>query len=286
MAGELAKAFPQNNDFLNSLSDIIKNEFYNHGNLSEALKEVNNFLGKETKAGNVNWLGNLNFAVLNIKDSILNFTKVGNIKILLMRDGEILDISQNLELQDQEPYSSKVFSNIASGKLLAHDKIVILTDEVFSAISQNEAILNQLSQVAKEKELKSIFKLGGEAISNISGLCLLISEESVGLTTPKGIPKRIILITGLILILITAYFLFRGEKKEQFNQISQNQEKLGEARLKIMMAENFIILKKEEKAQVLFREAWDLLSQLQASDASSQKEAASLQESIKKYLLF
>ncbi|MBI2041446.1 MAG: hypothetical protein HYT20_00315 [Candidatus Nealsonbacteria bacterium] len=283
MAGELTRALPQNGSFLDSISGAIKNEFYNKANFSEALKQANVFLDKETKTGNVNWLGNLNFAIVNIKDSILNFTKVGNIKILLLRDGEVLDIGQNLELQDQEPYPMKVFSNIASGKLSPQDKILITTQEIFSIISRNENFFNQLSQISSEKELKNIFKYDRDALSEISGICLLIAEggSSSTIAFPSikfSLPvfsKKIILIIIFTLILASAFFMFGGKKKEQSDP---NQEKLKQARYKIMMAENFVIMKKDEKAQTLFQESWDILSPIKT------EEAASLRESIKKHI--
>lgn len=286
MAGELTRALPQNGSFLDSVSGAIKNGFYTRADFSEALKEANNFLDKEAKSGNVNWLGNLNFAVINIKNSILNFTKVGNIKIFLLRDGEVLDISQNLELQDQEPYPLKVFSNIASGKLSSQDKILIATQEVFSIISKNEAVFSQLSQITNEKELKNIFKLSKDAFSEISGICLLISEG--GVSSGGGFPaimfslpalpkKRMILIAIFIIILASAYFIF-GQKEEE-KKPNLTQENIEQAKHKIMMAENFIIIKKEEKAQALYQEAWDILLPIKTSEASS------LMESIRKYLI-
>lgn len=294
MAGELTRVLPQNNNFLDNLSSVIKNGFYSKADFSEALKGANDFLEKETKSGNVNWLGNLNFAVINIGNSILNFTKVGDAKILLLRQGEVLDISQNLELQDQEPYPLKVFSNIASGKLLAQDKILILTKEVFQAVSQNEVFLNQLNQVNKEKEIKNIFKLNKDVFSEISGLCLLITEVN---TLNRGgqkdigfihfptirIPKKIILIAGFILILIAAYFLFGNERETGFNR-SNSEKALQDARSKIIMAENFIIIKKEDKARALFREAWEILLPISESNSPLRREAASLKNSIEKNL--
>lgn len=289
MAGELTKTLPQNNNFFINLSEIIKNKFYTKADsdFSESLKEANVFLDKETKTGNVGWLGNLNFAILNISNSILNFTKVGNIKILLLREREILDISQNLELQDQEPYPMKVFSNVASGKLLNQDKIIVLTDEVFSAISQNQEIFSQLQQVSNEKELKNIFKIRQDLFSKLSGICLFIAEGS----TPSGtklpnislisrkMPKGVILIFILLLILGTAHFLFKGEQKERLNQTQEIKNKIEEARYKITMAENFIIMRKDEKAQALFREAWGILQNIDT------KEAASFRESIRQYII-
>lgn len=285
MVGELTRALPQSNNFLDNLAGAIKDEFYSKADISEALRGANNFLELESKSGNVNWLGNFNFAVVSIKDSILNFTKVGDIKILLIRDGEVLDISQNLELQDQEPYSLKVFSNVASGKLLNHDKIIILTQEVFSAISKNEALLKQLGQVSKEKDLKNIFKLNKEIVSEISGICLFIAEGNQGVSAPVfsniklSAPvsaKRIALILILSFILISSYFIFKGDKS---GVIVNNQENLEQARSKIIMAENFLILKKDEKAQALFQEAWDILQPIKT------KESLSIQESIKKYII-
>lgn len=298
MAGELAKILPQNEAFLDSLSVVIKNGFYDKDDFSEALRVANNFLEKETKAGNVNWLGNLNFAVVNINNSILNFAKVGDIKILLLRQGEILDISQNLELQDQEPYPMKVFSNIASGKLLAQDKIFILTKEIFKTVSQNEVFLKQLDEVNKEKEIKNILKFNKDIFSEIAGLCLLITEVNISnnkggqdnvrfihfpIRIPVRIPSKIILIVSFIFILAAAYFLFGGKKEEKLNQLDFETE-LQDARSKIIMAENFIIIKKEEKALVLFKEARNILSPILESNSPFKKEAAALNESIEKYL--
>ena len=284
MAGEVSKAMPQNSNFLEVLSDIIKDQFFAKANIFESLKGANAFLDQEAKSGNVNWLGNLNFAVINIKDSVLNFTKVGDIKILLLREGEVLDISQNLELQDQEPYPLKVFSNIASGKLSSQDRILIATQEVFSVISTNDVILNQLSQVSKEKELDNIFRQNKEIVSDVSGVCLLVADGSAPSFpalpnfrfAPKIVSKKVILISCLILILAVAYFLFEGNK--QVSPI-QTESGLGEVRYKIMMAENFLIMKKEEKAQALFQEAWDSLRYVDTEEASS------LRESIKKYII-
>lgn len=292
MAGELTKALPQNNAFLDNLSAVIKNDFYVKSDFSEALKEANNFLEKETKSGNVNWLGNLNFAIVNIGNSILNFTKVGDVKILLLRQGEVLDIGQNLELQDQEPYPMKVFSNTASGKLLAQDKIIILSQEIFSAVSQNEDFLNQLSKASREKEIKNVFKLNKELFYEASGLCLLITEVNspvksgqtdIGIAFPIKIPVKVILVICLILLLAVAYFLFGDKKVGVFNQ-SDFEKELQNARSKIAMAENFIIMKKEDKARGLFEEAWSMLLPISESKSPLRAEASSLQESIEKYL--
>lgn len=291
MAGELTKALPQNSVFLDNLANIVKSGFYAKNDFSEALKEANAFLEKEAKSGNVNWLGNINFAVLNIGNSILNFAKVGDVKILLLRDGEVLDISQNLELQDQEPYPMKVFSNIASGKLLSHDKIIVLTDEVFQAVSSSDAFLNQLNAANSEKEIKYIFKVNKGIFAEASGLCLIVSQvnetskgQQAGLNLPDfslniPLPKKLILIVCFILFLVLAYSLF-GSQQEEIKIPAGFEKNLQDARAKVSMAENFIIIKKDKEASSLFQEARDLLAPIIESNSPLKKEAQALMDSI------
>lgn len=287
MAGELGRVLPQNTHFLDVLSSSLKDAYYKKAGFEEALKEANNFLEKETKKGNVGWLGNLNFAVVNVNNSILNFTKVGNIKILLVRDGEILDISQNLELQDTEPYPLKVFSNTASGKLSSEDKIFILTKDIFSALSKTDDLLNQLNGISDEKEFKAVFARNRQAISETSGICLLITmgqNEKNKLLPVVNLPrfsKKTVLIAILILTMAIAYLMFKDEKK---NETDRAQAILKQAQSKITMAESFLIIKKDEKAQELFQEAWDLLLSIEKTEQPLRKEAVSLRQSIEKYL--
>lgn len=286
-AGELSRVLPQNAHFLDVLSFSLKDAYYKKAGFEEALKEANSFLEKETKKGNVGWLGNLNFAVISINNSILNFTKVGNIKILLVRDGEILDISQNLELQDTEPYPLKVFSNTASGKLSPEDKIFILTKDIFSALSKKDDLLGQLNGISDEKEFKSFFSRNRAALSETSGICLLITmgqTERNKLLPAVNLPrfsKRTVLIAVLLLTMTIAFLIFKDEKK---NETERAEAILKQAQSKITMAESFLIIRKDEKAQELFQEAWDLLSVLEKTEQPLRKEAVSLRQSIEKYL--
>ncbi len=50
------------------------------------------------------------------------------------------------------------------------------------------------------------------------------------------------------------------------------------------MAENLLILKKEEEAQILFQEAQDLVLPLTKRKSPLREEALSLKESLEKYL--
>ncbi len=180
MAGEIVNALPKNSYFLDSLTAVIKKEYYSkflgsvEKNFKECLKKANDFLKKEVERENVSWLGNLNFAILVLKDNILNFAKVGNIKILISRAGEITDVSQELELQNFEPYPLKLFGQIATGKLTAKDKIIVLTKNIHEHFSKENLIKELTSKDLEEKNIEKFFKERKKILSEISGICLLI----------------------------------------------------------------------------------------------------------------
>jgi hypothetical protein len=154
------------------------------------LKKANQFLEEEVKNDNTSWLGNLNFAVLSLKNFDLNFTKVGNLKIFLLRDGEIIDLGKKLELQEIEPYPLKIFLNIVSGKLTANDIIFVSTKEIFDLFFQ-ENFLAEISKIQiekkfSEKELRKILQEKEKFLAGISGVCLLISLKA------EVLPKKAI----------------------------------------------------------------------------------------------
>ncbi len=181
MVGQLTNNLPQNDRFLDNLSSIIKKEFFKacYSDSEKALKgslnSANESLSELSQEGNVGWLGNLGFAVLNYKNSLLNFTRVGNVKILLMRNDEIMDIGQNLEFQDIEPYPLKVFSNIVTGKLVPNDKLLILTGDIHEYLTE-KGLLNEINKSTKinDKTLNHILKPHKDSLIKISGTCLLL----------------------------------------------------------------------------------------------------------------
>ena len=195
LAGELKNVLPQNLRFLDNLAEIIKREYYSQfrlnaeGALKETLKRANEYLEKIAKSGDVSWLGNLSFAILGLNSYKknwweLNFTQIGNFKILLLRGNQITDIGKNLEIQGLEPYPLKIFINIVSGKLFPKDKIIILSSQIYEFFSAH----NLLKEIAKtsdlnEKKLREILKIEEKELSKISGFLLLIIEEGLPLAT-------------------------------------------------------------------------------------------------------
>lgn len=210
MAGELQNALPQDNKFLDNLAQVIKSEYYYdfqkspESALRQALKKANEFLNKIAKNGKVNWLGNLNFAIVSVsprhfltsvekiipeaqreKWLMVNFAQVGEIKVLLLREEEILDISQDSEFRETNYnppttsrstgpfYSLKIFENVVSGKLMPNDKIMILTKDIFDYF-KNKDLLRDFINITSEKSLNELLKPRRKELSEISGVSLFI----------------------------------------------------------------------------------------------------------------
>jgi len=95
-------------------------------------------------------------------------------KILLVRNNELSDISQNLESRESTNHPLKVFGSIAAGKLAQNDKVIVLNKEIFSVLTKDKGFLKQLKQVANAKELKEIIKKKKQILNEVSGACLFL----------------------------------------------------------------------------------------------------------------
>ncbi len=192
MVGNLKNVLPKNNRFLDNLSSVIKEKYYSpklhlpENSLKESLRTANDHLERIAKSSDVSWLGNLSFAVLSLRNFELNFTKVGDLKILLLRGRGIIDIDEKLKLEEIDPYPLKIFGNIAFGKLAENDLILVLTKEVFD-YCQSKNLLDKIAEIVPfdGEKLRGIFNHGKEDLLNISGVCLVIA-----LTKETLIKKR------------------------------------------------------------------------------------------------
>src|SRR4030043_1854545 len=83
MLGELKRALPHNYRMSEKIMSAIRKEFYSKFQrstevaLKEALRRANDLLSAEVSKENTDWLGNLNFAIISLKNFSLQFTKVG-----------------------------------------------------------------------------------------------------------------------------------------------------------------------------------------------------------------
>lgn len=195
MVGELRNALPQNSKLLDRLASKIKKNYYQlsaqadiEKSFKQGLKQANELLKEEEKQENVSWLGNLNFALLSVKNSKLYFSKAGDIKILLGRAGRVIDISENVEQKEKE-YPLEIFSNLASGSLTSEDKLLVATQEVWRLFAKKDLyseVLEVFQRIQKPNkvygELKKVFNRHKRNLSDVSGVFLLIG---LGMEAPK-----------------------------------------------------------------------------------------------------
>jgi hypothetical protein len=221
--GEIRNVLPQNRLLLNKIADEIKKSYYsiNTSSLEELLRtslaSANNFLEKEEKEDNVSWLGNLSLAAFNIKGLDISFSKIGKIKILLLRGEKIIDLSDELEVKEMNS-DSKAFSNIVSGNLSPSDKLIVLTQSVFELISKNNLLIDLLSIFTKEinlkqadKEIKKILNNKEKLLEKLSGVFLLIELEKPEKETTK-IKKPISSKESFLSINLPSFDTIRNQK--------------------------------------------------------------------------
>ena len=206
--GELKNPLPHNYRLLEKTAAVIKKEFYSKFQrtheqaLKESLKRGNEFLSAEVARENTDWLGNLNFAIISLKNLDLNFTKVGLIKMFLIRGPHIVDIGSKLDSQEIEPYPLKVFNNIVSGKLGENDIILAFSEGIFpvlkniineiAKISPFDPVRKNFSNGVDEKRLRDLIRLKEKELADISGAFVLISADKLPTTCkrPKIIFQR------------------------------------------------------------------------------------------------
>lgn len=181
MVGVLKNALPKNQNFIEVLEKFIKERYYKKSllkperALKETLKEANDFLAQLIKEGNVGWLGNISFAILNLMGSSLNFTKVGDLKIYLVRNKKIIDIDKRLKIDGIEPYPLKVFGNIVSGKLIEGDTIMIFSKEIISFFESENLIQKLIDSFPfDEKIFKRLLDENKEPLSKIKGVLFFL----------------------------------------------------------------------------------------------------------------
>ncbi|MDD5221146.1 MAG: hypothetical protein PHV47_00850 [Candidatus Pacebacteria bacterium] len=207
---------PTDQNLLENLAETIKEEFYSDRNRSseiafkESLKKANLFLSERSKSGDVNWLGNLNIAVLNFGNFLLNYTKAGTIRILLSRSDELKDLGQDIDNHGMGS-TIRFFSNMSSGRLVLNDKIILCTQQLFEQLYDDvlpEIIyLNQVN----DKNIKNIFSKYRNDSKNWSGIFILsfLKRKKIQFVFPFRINKLIVLIILLILSLLIAFFIFK-----------------------------------------------------------------------------
>jgi hypothetical protein len=207
---------PSDQTLLDDLANVIKEEFYsNHErqaevSFKEALRKGNIFLAKKAESGDINWLGNLNIAVLNFGNFLLNFARVGTIRIILSRSDELKDLGQEIETHGTGS-ATKFFSNISTGRLMLNDKVILSTQQLFEQLY--DYVLPEMIGLTEvnEKNIKNIFLDNKSEAKNWSGIFILafVKRKKLQFSLPFKINRLIILFFLLIITLLISFFIFK-----------------------------------------------------------------------------
>ena len=188
--GEIENTSKKNFSLIKDLAYLIKKEFYSpsakgtSSALKDALKKANNFLNEIAQGGEIDWISNLNFAVcvitpvslLKKKKYHLIVAKTGKVKIILLRQGKIIDIGKDIDENEIEPYPLKVFINFLSGNLEEKDSLMVLSFSVFDFLIQ-KGVIEKLARLPSfsQKEINRALKFSRKEITNLSGAFLFIN---------------------------------------------------------------------------------------------------------------
>ena len=161
---------------INHLAETIKKHFYqkpvfsSHCPFQLGLNQANDFLTQEVLQNNRSFLSNLHFAsIVAGPKANIKVSKIGNIKIILLRGREAFDIGSNFTV---ERITDKVFPDVIEGNLQKGDRILMATPEVFQSF-QVEKIIEELCLCQKPSQVKQVFKQKKKIVREFSGACLL-----------------------------------------------------------------------------------------------------------------
>jgi len=124
----------------NRVINTFINSYYKSSNASDSvnfeltIKNVNETLGRITRNGITNWIGNLNAILAVINENKLYLTQAGKAEAYLFRESKISHITDDFNA-NIEPHPLKTFSNIISGELKNGDKIIFASPVLFDYIS-------------------------------------------------------------------------------------------------------------------------------------------------------
>jgi len=179
---------------VNFLSSVAKKTYFasHQKNADEsfesALAKVNLSLAEIANQGNVNWIGKIDAVMCSISENQINFSVSGDAKVLLLRSGQLSEISANLSPQDEAVNPLKTFTDIASGKLEVGDKLILTTDDISHIFTLED--LEKNANSFNEKEFAQFLKTALVNELDIAGTIVIDAKEHLA-EKPQPISQRI-----------------------------------------------------------------------------------------------
>jgi hypothetical protein len=138
-------------NIVNFLASEVKKKYFSptessvEDKFESTLHHINRALEEIANIGNVQWLGTIDSVICVIADSTIHFSVTGNAHILLLRDGDLINISEGIASTDATEYPLKTFVDISSGDISLNDKIIITSHELLELVSFEDLQKNALN---------------------------------------------------------------------------------------------------------------------------------------------
>ena len=168
---------------VNFLASVAKKTYFaSHQKTPEesfesTLTKVNLSLSEIAKHGNVNWIGKIDAVLCSIAENQINFSVSGDAKVLLLRNGSLMEISNDLSPKDEAANPLKTFTDIASGRLEAGDKLILTTDDISHVFT-----LEELEKNANSFDKNKFVRFIKTALVNeldIAGTMIIDAKERI-----------------------------------------------------------------------------------------------------------
>jgi len=231
--GEIKTMGSKGKEILKDLAFFLKERFYKKAGLKEekaleeALKETNSFLEKKLREENSGWLGTFSLAVINLKNFRLRFTKVGNIKIQLIRGGKLYDLDKKIKMGEIQLYPLRIFGKIAFGKLLRDDLIFVQTKKIFNFL-RKEGFFERKKDFLffDERKTKKFFEERKENLKNVSGIFFVLSltKEQKEQRSKIESEKKEFSLKEALLPLLEKGKILKKEIEKQINELLSNEK--------------------------------------------------------------
>lgn len=142
---------------INLVASLAKREYYARQDLapkeafSAALKKINGVIEEFFKNKDLK----INIGIFSVAGENINISKLGKFRILMVRDGKIIDILNNIDLFSKEVVQEKEFSHVISGKISANDKILAYYPEL-AFTAREKTIKDSLLKDSRETFIDKI----------------------------------------------------------------------------------------------------------------------------------
>ena len=174
------------------ISSLAKREYYSQAANTDnpkmafehALKKLNEVLEEFFQ----NKKFNLNIGLLIVAGESIYLSKLGKFKVFLAREGEIIDIFNNVDLFQKDHIEEKEFSNIISGKTKINDTMLAFFPS--RSLASREKQLKEILLQNPQAEFFNKIKVVNESAKNFSccGVHIEIKKIIDDAVTHKTIP--------------------------------------------------------------------------------------------------